>query len=61
MRIESFDWDKNNVDHIALHSVSPDEVEEIFVDLPMFRKTKEDRYLGFGQILDGRYLFVFLS
>jgi uncharacterized DUF497 family protein len=46
------------VDHIARHSVSPDEVEEIFVDRPMFRKTKEKRYLNFGRTLDGQYLFV---
>ncbi|MDQ7839258.1 MAG: BrnT family toxin [Thermodesulfobacteriota bacterium] len=58
MKIEDFEWDDKNVEHIALHNVLPEEAEEIFIDEPLYSKTSEGKYLALGQTLDGRYLFV---
>jgi uncharacterized protein len=48
----SFDWDTANVDHITLHNVTPDEVEELFENDPMD--------LDF-EIVDGEERFVVLG
>ena len=39
-------------------NVEPDEVEEIFVDFHIIRKTRQGKRVAYGQTLDGRYLFV---
>ena len=31
----SFDWDEDNVQHIARHDVTPDEVEQVFWNDPL--------------------------
>ena len=59
MEIKSFRWDINTIEHIANHSVSPDEVEEVtFDDEPYIRKGRQDRRYLYGQTIGGRYLFV---
>jgi len=58
LKIEDFEWDDKNIEHTALHNVLLEEVEEIFIDEPLYRKTNEGKYLALGQTLDGRYLFV---
>jgi len=58
LRIESFKWDSKNEEHIALHNVFPEEVEEIFINLPFYRKTKDGKYLAYGKTFNGRYLLV---
>jgi uncharacterized protein len=59
MEINWFEWDDDNIDHIARHKVSPDEVEDVaFDDEPLIRKgRKETRYM-LGCTAAGRYLFV---
>ena len=58
----SFEWDIHNVDHIALHGVSPTEVEEAtgrtHVIIPAAPKGKEKRWKLFGRSETGRYLVV---
>ena len=65
MRSDDLIW----LDHIiekleAKHSVSPDEVNEVFRNAPRFRRGKrgnrkgEDLYYAFGQTDNGRYLFI---
>ena len=59
MEIKSFRWDITTVEHIANHSVSPDEVEEVaFEDDPHVRKGRQNRRYLYGQTIGGRYLFV---
>jgi uncharacterized DUF497 family protein len=58
MEITELDWDEENLRHIQRHGVSPDEVEEVLFLKPWVRRTRQDRYLGLGQALSGRYLLV---
>ena len=59
MEISEFEWDDNNIEHIARHPVSPDEVEDVaFDDEPWIRRgEKRTRYM-LGFTIGGRYLFV---
>ena len=59
MRILDFEWDEGNSLHLQLgHGISPEEVEEVFVHRPFFRKTKKGHYTVFGSTFDGRYLTI---
>ena len=58
MKISAFDWDEQNIDHIARHGVNPEEVEETCYNRPLILKGKQLRYLVYGQTDDGRYLLV---
>jgi uncharacterized DUF497 family protein len=59
MEIKEFEWNINNIEHIARHRVSPDEVEDVaFDDEPWIRKgRKRTRYM-LGYTVAGRYLFT---
>jgi hypothetical protein len=56
MKIDYFDWDDRNIEHIEGHGVTPDEVEEIFLSKYLILKTRTGRYLAFGKTVTGRYL-----
>ena len=59
MEIGDFEWDEDNIAHIARHSVYPDEVEELaFDDEPWIRKGREGTRYMLGYTISGRYLFV---
>ena len=67
MRIENIIWLPHIVDKLAWkHSITPQEVEEVLFDSPMYRKVQkghipgEDMYAALGQTEAGRYLIVFL-
>jgi len=62
MRIDRLDWDDYRIEHIARHSVEPEEVWEACED-PMHLAHREgrDRYRLYGQTAAGRYLFVVLE
>ena len=57
-----FDWDRANVEHIALHRVGLDEVEEIFendecnIDYDVIGG--EERWTALGETNAGRVLIV---
>jgi hypothetical protein len=57
-----FDWDADNVQHIAEHGVSPREAEEAVLIEPLEadvqRHEREDRVLCFGRSRSGRLLTV---
>jgi uncharacterized DUF497 family protein len=59
MKITEFEWDDDNVGHVARHRVSPDEIEDVaFDDDPWVKKERgETRYM-LGYTVAGRYLFV---
>lgn len=63
------EWDDDNVEHIATHSVEPEEVEEIVYEdcHPSWivrgrrRGTREVRWTIFGQTCGGRYLIAVIA
>ena len=62
MYIDRLDWDDYRVEHIARHNVEPREVWEVCNDRShLARRQRHNRYLMYGQTLDGRYLFVVLE
>jgi len=52
------EWTHDRVDHIALHSVSPEEVDEVLSSAPVFRRGRGGVYEAWGQTNAGRYLLV---
>jgi uncharacterized DUF497 family protein len=61
-RLLGFEWDVHNIGHIALHGVSPAEVEETTARLHFLISAKpagtEKRWKLFGRTAVGRYLVV---
>ena len=59
MEITEFEWDENNIENIARHNVSPDEIEDVaFDDEPWIKKGREGTRYMLGYTVAGRYLFV---
>lgn len=59
VEISDFQWDEDNVAHIARHRVHPGEVEELaFDDDPWIRKGSGGTRYMLGYTISGRYLFV---
>jgi uncharacterized protein len=57
-----FEWDGNNIAHLGLHRVSPQEIEEMFgnepLDLEYDVEAGEERYKSLGATSRGRILIV---
>jgi len=59
LRISEFEWDEGNALHIQLrHGIIPEEAEEVFVNNPLFRRTKKGHYAVLGPTSEGRYLTI---
>jgi uncharacterized DUF497 family protein len=64
VRGPQYDWDENNVGHIAAHDVEPREVEELLANDPVYIETRidelsgEERVLELGHTNAGRVLFL---
>jgi len=59
VEITWFEWDNSNMEHIARHSISPDEVEDVaFDDEPWIKKGREGTRYMLGYTVAGRYLFT---
>ncbi|MBN2090087.1 BrnT family toxin [candidate division KSB1 bacterium] len=65
MYIEDIIWIDEIVNKIAYkHRIIPEEVEEVFYNVPRYRKAEkgkyegEDLYYAYGQTDSGRYLLV---
>lgn len=60
IRVTGFEWDEYNEEHIAEHSVTPDEVEACFFNPYIWKRKKRSRkrYYLYGQTDGGRYLFI---
>jgi hypothetical protein len=54
VKIAAFLWDDHNVEHIAIHRVEPEEVEEVFMRRPKIRLARDDRYQASGTTEGGR-------
>lgn len=58
MHIAGLEWNEWNIEHIAKHSVTPQEVEEACYNQAVCRRTKDGLYIVYGQTDAGRYLFM---
>lgn len=61
MKIQNITWDQETVDHIARHAVSPEEVEQVLfndIDVPIIMRSRENKYLTYGETDSGRFLFI---
>lgn len=56
--IKGFEWDDRNINHISKHNVTLEEAQEIFIDNPLVRATREHKRIALGKTIDGRYLKV---
>ncbi len=60
-----FQWDEGNTDHIALHNVTAEEVEQALRNNPVFLKTEErngerrDTHLGVSE--SGKLMLIFTT
>jgi len=58
----AFDWDAANTAHIARHSVTPDEAEQVLSGASLPLETEEpsgeERHTELGEIASGRLLVV---
>jgi hypothetical protein len=61
MRIHELLWPRDRIEHIARHSVTPDEVEEVCFGQSLILRAKSQGenpvYYVLGQTDAGRYLF----
>lgn len=61
MRVQAtrFEWDERNAGHIReKHGLSPENVEEVFFNLPVVRRVRGGRLAAYGRTDEGRYLTV---
>lgn len=58
VKAASFEWDEQNVGHIAFHQVETDEAEAAFDNASSILRTGDGKYLAYGQTYEGRYLLV---
>jgi uncharacterized protein len=56
--ISGFEWDDDNILHIARHQFSPEEVEEVFAGDHKVRRARQKLYIALGETLDGRLALV---
>lgn len=61
MRISQLEWDDDNVEHVARHQVTPQEVEDVCFGFHISRKEDGGRYILSGQSGEGRYLNVVIE
>ncbi len=61
MLITDLQWDEDNIQHIALHDVGPDEVEGICFGLHISTREGSQRYVLSGQTGSGRYVNVVIE
>jgi hypothetical protein len=59
MEITEFEWDDDNIEHVARHHISPDEIEDVaFDDEPWVKRGRGQTRYMLGYTVAGRYLFV---
>ncbi len=58
MKRAAFQWDQDNIAHIARHDVEPYEAEQVLDDDPLILRTRDKKYLAYGQADSGRYLLI---
>jgi len=58
VRIDEIEWTGDRMEHIAQHSITPVEVEEVFGSARVFKRGRGGVYEAWGQTVSGRYLLV---
>jgi hypothetical protein len=58
MRIDDPEWTSDRIQHITHHGITPEEVEEVFVTTPTFKRGRGGVYEAWGQTESGRYLLA---
>lgn len=58
MRCARFEWDEENLEHIARHGIDQDEAEAVLDGNPLILRTADNKYLAYGPTDEGRYLLV---
>ena len=53
-----FEWDDENIEHIARHDVEIDEAQAVFDNKPLILRSQAGKYAAYGQSDEGRYLLV---
>jgi len=61
IRVRRLIWDNWNVNHIARHQVTPDEVEQVCHGTHVIRQSYKSRLLMIGPTRSGRMLGVVLD
>ena len=67
MRLSGITWTDTDVEHIARHGVTPEEIEEVLTSRPLWRRgrkhprSRRTSVYALGRTEAGRYLFVVLS
>ena len=61
VRISRLLWDDDTIEHIAQHSVRPEEIEQTCQAHPYVLRTHGGRYIVLGRSDAGRYLTVILA
>ena len=61
MKIHELIWPEDRIEHIALHNITPEEVEEVCFSRPLILSAKSEGenpvYYALGQTAAGRNLF----
>ncbi len=66
-KIEGFDWDDANLEHIKRHQVEAKECEEVFFNKPLIVNSDEthsqveERFRAYGQTDQNRVLFLIFT
>lgn len=66
-KLEGFQWDKGNLEHIKKHNVNYRECEESFLNKPIIvnkdetHSQKEDRFRVYGRTDKKRLLFIIFT
>ena len=61
MRLTRLLWDERNVEHIAQHGISPEEVEQACFSKSKVRRGRCGRYIVLGRTAGGRHLLVVMA
>jgi len=62
MQIRDLRWNDINLEHIGVHGVTPEEVEEVcYSAAALFTRAGRRRYQAIGQTEFGRFLTIFLD
>lgn len=54
-------WNDWNIEYIAMHNVSPHEVEEVCYSNPLVTRARNKTLRIIGQTYSGRFLAIFLA
>lgn len=61
IQVDRLIWDERNIEHIARHDVTPQEVEEVCHNDPVFISGHSGRLMAIGTSRSGRAISVILD